>query len=72
MGLMDALNPEDRLQITFGNFYSLVKQSVRTDLMMNGIKNRLDHDAIYTMMTGEHIPEKCVLVEEKPKRKEGK
>lgn len=57
MGMMDAFNPEDRLQVTYSNFYSLVKQSVRTDLLMNGIKNKLDYDAIYTMMTGEHIPE---------------
>ena len=57
MGMMDAFNPEDRLQVTYSNFYALVKQSVRTDLMMNGIKNKLDHDAIYTMMTGDHIPE---------------
>ena len=56
MGMIDAFNPEDRLQVTYSNFYSLVKQSVRTDLLMNGIKNKLDYDAIYTMMTGEHIP----------------
>ena len=55
--MMDAFNPEDRVQVTFSNFYALIKQSVKADLMMNGVKNKLDHDAIYTMMTGEHIPE---------------
>ena len=57
MGLMDALNPEDRVQVTFKDFYSLMKQSAKAELMMNGIKNKIDHDAIYTMMTGDHIPE---------------
>lgn len=67
MGMMDAFNPEDRVQVTFSSFYSLMKQSVKADLMMNGIKNKLDHDAIYTMMTGEHLPEPCVKAEE-PKK----
>lgn len=64
MGMMDAFNPEDRIQVTFSDFYALVKQSVRTDLLMNGIKNKLDHDAIYTMMTGKHILESVQNSEE--------
>lgn len=56
MGLMDAFNPEDRVQVAFSDFYSLMKNSARADLMLNGIKNKIDHDAIYTIMTGDHIP----------------
>ena len=57
MGLTDVFGKEDRCEVTFSQFYLLVKEASKSDLMMNGIKNKLDHDAIYTMMTGEHIPE---------------
>lgn len=64
MGFMDAINPEDRIDIKFGDFYALVKNSTRAELMMNGIKNKIDHDAIYTMMKGEHLPEPCEITSE--------
>lgn len=64
MGLADAFIPEDRTEVTYSEFYALVKEAAKAELMMNGIKNKLDHDAIHTIMTGEHIPEKCVSEEE--------
>lgn len=69
MGMMDAFNPEDRVQVTFSNFYALIKQSVKADLMMNGVKNKIDPDAIFTMMTGEHLPEPVNAIEIKTERK---
>lgn len=69
MGMMDAFNPEDRVQVTFSDFYALMKQSVKADLMMNGVKNKIDHDAIYTMMMGEHLPEPIEAIEIKTERK---
>lgn len=59
MGFVDALKPEDRTEITYSDFYRLVKEAAKAELMMNGIKNKIDHDSIYTIMTGEHIPEMC-------------
>jgi hypothetical protein len=61
---MDAINPEDRIEIKFGDFYALVKNSTSAELMMNGIKNKIDHDSIYTMMKGEHLPEPCEITAE--------
>lgn len=69
MGLMDALNPEDRVQVTFKDFYSLMKHSAKAELMLNGIKNKVDHDAIYTMMTGEHLPEPTQAIAIKTEKK---
>lgn len=69
MGIMDAFNPEDRVQVTFSDFYALMKQSVKADLMMNGVKNKIDYDAIYTMMMGEHLPEPIEAIEIKTERK---
>lgn len=62
--IIDAFRPEDRMDVTFSQFYTLMKESAKAELMMNGIKNKLDYDAIYTMMTGEHLPEPCVEVKE--------
>ena len=68
MGLMDTINPEIRVELKFSDLYTLVKNSTRTELMMNGIKNKIDHDSIHTMMTGEHIPEKCDCKESEDKK----
>lgn len=69
MGLMDALNPEDRISVTFTDFYRLVKQSAKAELMMNGIKNKVDHDAIYTIMTGEHLAKPTQAIAIKTEKK---
>ena len=57
MGLMDTINPEDRIEMKFNDFYKLVKNSTSAELMLNGIKNRVDHDAMHKMITGKPLPE---------------
>lgn len=67
MGMMDALNPEDRVNIKFGEFYHLVRNSVSADLMLNGIKNKVDHDSMYKMIKGKPIDDTvCQNTEETP------
>lgn len=57
MGLMDVFNAEDRLEIKFSDFYNLVKNSTRAEMMMNGIKNEVDYDAIHRIVTGKPLRE---------------
>lgn len=57
MGLMDAILTEDRIDVKFSDFYNLVKNSAKAELMLNGIKNKIDHDSIYTIVTGSHLLE---------------
>jgi len=64
MGLMDAILTEDRIDVKFSDFYNLVKNSARAEIMLNGIKNKIDHDSIHTMITGKHLPEPTEVKEE--------
>lgn len=57
MGLMDTISAEDRINIKFSDFYNLVKNTTRAEFMMNGIKNEIDHDSIYKIVTGKSIHE---------------
>lgn len=63
MGLVDVFTPEQRVEMTYSQFYSLVKEATKTDLLMNAVKNKVDYDAIHTMMTGEHLPEPIKAIE---------
>lgn len=57
MGLTDVFGKEDRCEITISQLWSLIKEASKADLMMNGIKNRIDYESIYMIMTGDHVPE---------------
>lgn len=39
MGIVDMFNSEDRVQVKFSDFYSLVKEATKAEFLMNGIKN---------------------------------
>lgn len=60
MGLMDIVNPDIQINIKFNDFSTLVRNSVKAELMMNGIKNEVDHDSIYKIMTGESLHEPVI------------
>lgn len=55
MGIVDMFNSEDRVQVKFSDFYSLVKEATKAEFLMNGIKNCVDHSSMYTMATGEPL-----------------
>ena len=41
MGIVDMFNSEDRVQVKFSDFYSLVKEATKAEFLMNGVKNWL-------------------------------
>lgn len=53
MGLMDGISAEDRIQIKFSDFYTLVKQAAKAILMANAVKCEVPHKYIMEMLTGE-------------------
>lgn len=53
MGLVDVISSEDRVQVKFSDFYALMKQSTRAELLMNGIKCETPHAYMREMMTGK-------------------
>ena len=52
MGFIEAVMPEDRLDITFSVFYELVKQATEAELMMNAINCDVPHRYIRETMSG--------------------
>lgn len=44
---------EDRVQVKFSDFYSLMKEATKAEFLMNGIKTGVDHSSMYSMATGE-------------------
>lgn len=64
MGIMDAFKPEDRTEITYSNFYNLIKQAAQYEIVMNAVNCDVPHAYIRETMTGkkeEHKEEKTVI-----------
>lgn len=64
MGIMDAFKPEDRTEITYSNFYNLIKQAAQYEIVMNAVNCDVPHAYIRETMTGkkeEHKEEKSVM-----------
>lgn len=52
MGIMDAFNAEDRVQIKFSTMYSMMKAAARSELLMNAVNCDVPHRYIREMATG--------------------
>ena len=63
MGLADAFNAEDRVNVEFSDFYKLVQQAGKYENVMNGVKCNVPHRYIREMVSG---------VSEEPQQEEGK
>lgn len=64
MGIMDAFKPEDQTEITYSNFYNLIKQAAQYEIVMNAVNCDVPHAYIRETMTGkkeEHKEEKTVI-----------
>jgi hypothetical protein len=53
MGLADSFGKEDRVDVTFTNFYNLVKGNTTADILVNAVKADVPHKYIRAMLTGE-------------------
>lgn len=51
--LADAFGREDRTQVTFSEFYRLMKESAKAELLMNSINCNVPHRYIREMATGK-------------------
>lgn len=52
MGMADMFSAEDRVQVKFSDFYRLVKESTKAELMTNAVKCDVPHRFIRETMTG--------------------
>lgn len=53
MSLVDAFSKEDRVPVTFTDFFNLVKQAAKYENVMNGVKCDVPHKYIRELTTGE-------------------
>lgn len=53
MGLIEAFTPEDRVNVKFSDFYALMREGSRAELMFNAIKCDVPHRYIRETMTGK-------------------
>lgn len=52
MGLVDAFGKEDRVEVTFSDFYKLMKEAVKAELVINAINCDVPHCFIRETVTG--------------------
>lgn len=53
MGMLDALSAEDRVEVKFTDFYSLMKEATKAELLENAIRCDVPHRHIREMMSGK-------------------
>lgn len=55
MGIIDTFTPDTKVELKFSDFYNLVKGATKAEMMLNGIKNEVDYDSIYKIVTGKPL-----------------
>lgn len=53
MGLVDTFSAEDRVQVKFSDFYTLIKQAATAELVMNAVNCDVPHRFIRETVTGK-------------------
>lgn len=53
MGLADVFSREDRVEVTFSDFFNIVKQAAQKENLMNGVNCNVPHEYIREMVTGQ-------------------
>ncbi|MBQ6638507.1 MAG: hypothetical protein IJH82_07625 [Lachnospiraceae bacterium] len=57
MGLMEMFTPEEKVTLTYSEFYQLVKEATKAEMLFNGVKCKVSRDVMYAMATGEEPEE---------------
>ena len=53
MVFCDAIGPEDRVSVKYSDFYTLVREAAKAELVMNAVNCDVPHRYIREMATGE-------------------
>lgn len=54
MGMLDAIQSEDRIQVKYSEFYALVKGAAKAELLVNAALTEVPHKYMRCMMTGKN------------------
>lgn len=63
MGLAEMFTPEEKVTLTYSEFYQLVVEAAKGEMLFNGVKCKVSRDAMYAMVVGKESEE---LLEGKP------
>lgn len=53
MGIVDAFTPEARVELTYSEFYKLIQEAGKTELLMNAVRCEVPYQYIRETMTGK-------------------
>lgn len=53
MGFVDVISAEDRVDVKFSDFYKLMRESAKAELLMNAVDCDVPHRFIRETMTGK-------------------
>ena len=53
MGIVDVFSAEDRLEITVSQLMSLIKESVKAEMLLNGVTNMVAYNDILKVVNGK-------------------
>lgn len=53
MGLADTFGREDRAEVTFSDFYKLMREASKAELVMNAVNCNVPHRYIREMASGK-------------------
>ncbi len=51
--ILDAFAKEDRVEVTFSDFYRLMQESTKAEIVMNAVNCNVPHKYIREMATGK-------------------
>lgn len=51
--ILDAFAKEDRVEVTFSDFYRLMRESTKAEIVMNAVNCNVPHKYIREMTTGK-------------------
>lgn len=54
MGMLDAIQSENRIQVKYSDFYTLVKGTAKAELLVNAALTDVPHKYMRCMMTGKN------------------
>ena len=57
MGIVDAFSKEDRVEVKFSDFYNLMKEATKAEMLMNGANCETPHAYMREIMTGKREEE---------------
>lgn len=62
MGLLSGFTSDGTVEMKYKEFYGLMKEAAKAELMMNAIKCNVPHEYIWETMTGKAFDEAGVTV----------